>query len=128
VLPFALAPLAVVASVAVAMHPLAMALCVIIASVVALFPVPGPDVSYLDRAPVARVVTGRVVTDHVRTVVRFLPPVDDVTGEIARVTTPDDVRAEIDRLVACLHRANASRHKARAAGYAARIDALTASV
>jgi hypothetical protein len=47
-----------------------------------------------------------------------------------RFLTPvwDDAASEIDRLVACYRRAVASRHRTRAAHYAARIAAMGGSI
>lgn len=122
----ALAIPATVAAVAVAMSPVLMTMAVVAIAAAIAADYTGPDLSYLDRPAPAKVVVGRPIRRPMP--IRFLPPVDDATGFVdvaclSRLTAVDD---EISRLIACYRRAVASRHRTRAAQYAARIGALQA--
>ncbi len=120
-----LAPLATLAVIAVSMSPIAMTIAVMVIGIVIAWEVEGPDLSYLDRPVPEKVVIGRPIRRPLP--IRFLPPVVDV--EPLTVTRTVDVRIatvedEITRLLSCYHRAMASRHRTRAAAYAARIGQL----
>lgn len=121
-----LAPAGVVLACLVTMSPVAMTIAVVVLALAIVRPPVGPDLSYLDTPPPVRVVTARPV----RAVVRFLPPVDDRTGHVDVATASAladrlaDVSAEIDRLIACYENACRTRHRTRAASYAARIESL----
>jgi hypothetical protein len=121
-----LAPLATLAVIAVSMSPIAMTIAVMALGVAIAWDVEGPDLSYLDRPAPEKIVIGRPIRRPLP--IRFLPPVVDVepiarTIDV-RIATVED---EITRLLCCYHRAVASRHRTRAAAYAARIGALQSS-
>jgi hypothetical protein len=118
------APALTLAIVAVSMSPVLMTAMVLAIGIVIAWDVEGPDLSYLDRPAPVKVVIGRPIRRPLP--IRFLPPVDADTTLTAttvnvRIATVED---EMTRLLACYHRAVASRHRARAATYAARIGAL----
>jgi hypothetical protein len=102
-----------------------MTVAVMALGIVIAWDVEGPDLSYLDRPAPEKIVIGRPIRRPLP--IRFLPPVVDV--EPLTVTRTVDIRIatvedDIARLLACYHRAVASRHRTRAATYAARIGAL----
>ncbi len=118
-----LAPLATLAVIAVSMSPVLMTVAVIALGIVIAWDIQGPDLSYLDRPVPEKVVIGRPIRRPLP--IRFLPPVVDVepiarTVDVRIATVEDDIA----RLLACYHRAVASRHRTRAAAYAARIGQL----
>ena len=117
------APALTLAIVAVSMSPVLMTAMVLAIGIVIAWDVEGPDLSYLDRPAPVKVVIGRPIRRPLP--IRFLPPVVDVepiarTVDVRIATVEDDIA----RLLACYHRAVASRHRTRAAAYAARIGQL----